>query len=102
MTKPIFASKLSVGRASPPAIDACKQGGEAGRGARPTVEFALMQRVSAVYRQSRVRERASENLVVRGCRKMVCRLKVRCMELAKDELIDALSLTRERVSANLV
>jgi len=31
------------------------------------------------------------------CRKPVCHLKVRRMELTKEELIDALSLTRERV-----
>jgi hypothetical protein len=38
---------------------------------------------------------------VRDYRKMVCRLKVRCMELTKEELIDALSLTRDcRKTAN--
>jgi hypothetical protein len=35
--------------------------------------------------------------LTRDCRKTVSSLKVQCMECAKEELIDALSLTRERV-----
>ena len=36
--------------------------------------------------------------LTRDCRKTVSRFKVRCMENAKEEMSDALSLTRERVS----
>src|SRR5271154_4241512 len=35
--------------------------------------------------------------LVRDCRKAVSSLKVRCMEYAREEMPDALSLTRERV-----
>jgi len=35
--------------------------------------------------------------LTRDCRKTVSSLKVRCMECAQEEQIDALSLTRERV-----
>ncbi len=62
MTNIHLPSKLSVGRASPPAIEASEQGAVADGDARPTIKPDLIRRVSAVYRQSLVIARRSERL----------------------------------------